>query len=232
MKIMSLPKELIIIISSYIQDEITLISISDVLHLENIDYFNLLRFEYPHLFSDVKNCLILLIKKNIERTNWRSLWFSIIRIKEYNYLDILSPNLIDMIAEEDDVDVRFNADFNILSFIMNIGRTDIYELLIPHDDMYSKIQYFIEQWTHENILSKNYLEFPIGIVLRYFDSIDIMVYMKHRNYNFNILIDNLQDELGKVDINLIKKLKPYFKALVDEFEDVDSLILKKTKENK
>ena len=84
-----LPKELQLIITSYIKDVIDLLYISDYINLHNLDYFTLLSIKRPELFPINFNGLY-----TIERHNWKYLYFSSIWLENISQIESKYDNTI------------------------------------------------------------------------------------------------------------------------------------------
>ena len=158
-----IPKELQLIIVSYVRNVKTLIVMSDTLNLKNIDYFSLLQIEYSHLFI---NKQFKLYTSDIINYDWRSLWFSITKIKEYKYLDMLSPDLKYILDGDNDNNISFQYryDSNIVSFILDTGMENIYNTIKESGIIDEESSSLIDNWIYQKKLSGEYYLLPINTI--------------------------------------------------------------------
>lgn len=191
--IIYLPKELWLIILSYLKDMETIDAIHDFVPFKNLDYFHLIRLLYPHLFP-----IKLIAVYTIPEYDWRGLYFGIIKMKELKMLDVLAEEPVmekwmPYRMEEylsnaiDDKVTRFMADADLLDFMERLVEvseerySDAEDL--EHYIMYKSIQYFI--------CTDKYYKVPLLYILRYAGDRHIQVteYIEYNEIEFKEIAD-------------------------------------------
>lgn len=192
--ISKIPTEVSLIILSNIEDYKDLLYITDIIKLENLDYYNLVQIKLSNLFP-----IKLLFHKVIEY-DWRNLYFSIIKEKYCIGKSVISDTIINFILDINRFDLLINhRNLKISEWMSNhLDNDEYFKMSLALISLYcggtpiSKVKEYLK---FNKISRDDYLTFLNELSDRLVDTIDsnLMNYMNRSTgvYGRNVKIDDI-----------------------------------------